>query len=178
MYQPRTPDQEYFSQFDLTSLAFADLILGEIMPEYATEEKAAPKTQLGPFETIRCICGKNDCTGDLIQCSECHCYLHRDCVELPNRRNSTFKCPFCHLQLDGIDPFRELRTWIEEKDNDIKVIHRILTEASQLDAKIQTSGFESQYGGNMRSSSNNVMRQNLQRTIQDVIERIRNLSVS
>ena len=176
MYQTR--QEEYISNFELTSLAFADLIVSEINSDPSTIEQPKDEPKLAPFETIRCICGNNELNGELIQCSECQCYLHRDCVELPNRRITQYKCPFCRLQLDGIDPFRELKTWIEEKDTEIKGIHNLLTEASQIDQKIHQSTFDSFGAPNVRNQNITVMRQNLNRNLQDAIERIRNLANS
>ena len=172
MYQRAA--EEYIDSFELTSLAFADLITSEIKNE--TEEKTEKEEKkLGPFETIRCICGKNDETGTLIKCSECQCYQHRDCIELNNRRGQTYKCPFCRLQLDGADPFRELKTWIEEKDNEIKNVHHLLSEVAQLDAKLQASSYDA-YGASMRGQNTNAIRQNLTRNMHEVIQKIRELS--
>ena len=175
MYQTRQDD--YISNFELTSLAFADLIVSEINADPGSIEMPKEEPKLAHFETIRCICGHNDVGGELIQCSECQCYLHRDCVELQNQRTTHFKCPFCKLQLDGTDPFIELKTWIDDKNAKIKSIHNLLTEASQLDQKIHASAYE--YSNpNARNQNINMYRQNMTRNLQDAIDLIRNLSIS
>lgn len=166
--------EEYVSNFELFSLAFADLVTSEINNE-KTENVDICDKKLGPFETIRCICGKNEESGALIQCSECQCYQHRDCIELNTRRGGTYKCPFCRLQLDGVDPFRELKTWIEEKDTEIKNVHHLLSEVAQLDAKIQASAYDA-YGASLRGQNINMLRQSLTRNMQEAIQKIRELS--
>ena len=167
------PEQQYMTQFELASLAFADIVDREINGE--TEQDLENKEKHLSNGTIRCICGKTECKGELIQCSECQCYLHKDCLELTNQRTSGYRCPFCKLQLDGVDPFRELKMWIDDKDSEIKNVHKLLTDASQIDQKIRQSSYDS-YGPRMGTQNTALLRQNLQTTLQEVIERIRNLS--
>ena len=180
MYQPRQDD--YISNFDLTSLAFADLIVSEINADPSTIEPAKEEPKLAPFARIRCICGNNDVGGELIQCSECQSYLHKECVELPNKRTTQYRCPFCKLQQDGTDPFRELKMWIEEKDNEIKSIHNLLTEACKLDHTVHELTNESYKSPpshmNMRTANLPYLKQTLNKNLQEAIERIRNLSNS
>ena len=120
---PYSPDNEPVSRFELAALAFADLIQSEI--EGSSSFKVSP--QVEPFEKVRCVCGKNEAYGKLIQCSSCHCYLHKDCIEFNSKKASPYQCPFCRLQIDGIDPFMELKKWIEMKDSEIKSL-RVLIE--------------------------------------------------
>ena len=176
MYQQRQDD--YISNFELTSLAFADLIYSEINADPSSIEPTKEEPKLAPFARIRCICGNNDVGGELIQCSECQSYLHRECVELPNKRTTGYRCPFCKLQQDGIDPFRELKSWIDEKDNEIKSIHTLLTEACQLNHKIHAAQYEAYPPQTMRNQNVSMLRQTLNRNLQEAIDRIRNLSNS
>ena len=43
---------------------------------------------------IRCVCESQSLDGLLIQCKECHYYLHAICVNEPKKRDD-FVCPFC-----------------------------------------------------------------------------------
>lgn len=47
---------------------------------------------------VRCVCGKCDLNGNLVECEECHNWLHGSCVFLPRNHKGrflTFHCPFC-----------------------------------------------------------------------------------
>lgn len=142
---------EYITQYELTSLAFADLIEQELHPEqYSEEANTDRKThELAPHESLRCVCGKTYVTGELIQCHDCQCYLHKDCIECPPKRLSSFRCPFCRMQIDGIDPFKDLNTWIEEKDQEIKAIHKLFEDLNREEFKLNS---EMQFTGRNQAS--------------------------
>ena len=142
-------EQQHITQFELYALAFADMIDNITRGPNPADAKAPvrlPRQELPPFSTIRCICGNNENRGKLVCCHECHCYLHEDCVDQQQlKRGPHFRCPFCRLQLDGVDPFRELTNWISQIDDELKSIYVQIGEAEQLESQI-TSPHLDQHG--------------------------------
>jgi hypothetical protein len=136
------------SDFDLHALAFADLIERELNGETAPDAISAPlkRPPLPAFTSIRCICGKNENIGDLMQCHDCHCFLHAACIDRPAARPSAFRCPFCRIGLDAIDPFQELTTWIDIIANELKVLHSIATDAVNIEHHLAEFGSQMPLG--------------------------------
>lgn len=173
--------------FELRALAFADLIEDVVRQQSSAAvvqlQQPEPNQELAKYDTIRCICGNNDNTGELVRCPVCHCYLHIGCVEQQNlRRGAGFKCPFCRLQLDGVDPFRDLRNWVNEE---LKTIHRL------IDMIVEVSTLESQLASGMMGGPEFVgiaqvrgvsrtnpgqLRQMLARKVQEIKQSLLNLT--
>lgn len=133
---------EHITQFELHALAFADMIESIANNSSSPEVRPPPREQraeLPPFSTIRCICGNNEHRGQLVCCHECHCYLHSGCVDPQQlKRGANFRCPFCRLQLDAVDPFRELINWIGSIDDELRRIHSLIAEAAAFENRIQS----------------------------------------
>jgi hypothetical protein len=158
---------EQLSQFELRALAFADLI-DRISNEEGLSlvSSPPPPTELPSYSTVRCICGQHENRGELIQCSDCDCYLHLECVDHSLRQNPHFRCPFCSLQIDGVDPFRELMRWIEMITGELTALQTAVTEAGAIESQIYDSG-PRQRVLPLRSS--------LAKAIQDINQQIANL---
>jgi hypothetical protein len=130
---------QHISSFDLHALAFADLIertAAGSLPPPPSPPPPEPAHQLPLYSAIRCICGNNENKGELVSCHDCHCYLHANCVDRQPKRNPTFRCPFCRLHLDGVDPFRDLTTTVEALTSELTSVHALITEATSLEAQI------------------------------------------
>ena len=161
------------TEFELTSLAFAYLIQLEAGNEDIFNQDYEEKIEkLGPFETIRCICGNNINNGDLIQCHECKSFLHRECVEFPLKKNQSFRCPFCKLQLEGIDPFRELTSWVELKNSEISSIHHLIEE---IMTNSQQNYQSYPYDNSFLSRNNNNNNNNRIKKISELVEKAKNI---
>ena len=116
-------------RFDLCCLAFADLISSEIEGKNTNQKESLSVQQSGSDKAVRCVCFKNDSYGELVQCCDCYMYLHCDCVLEPPGKHK-YRCPICRLQLDGIDPFKDLKNWLIEKNAEIDNINNILNNRS------------------------------------------------
>uniref|UniRef100_A0A8R1YCP8 BAH domain-containing protein n=1 Tax=Pristionchus pacificus TaxID=54126 RepID=A0A8R1YCP8_PRIPA len=44
-------------------------------------------------DAVRCICGVLEEDGEMMECDECHYWLHSDCIQRP--LTNAFKCPLC-----------------------------------------------------------------------------------
>jgi hypothetical protein len=140
---PSSDSPAHISDFELRALAFADLIERITSGETASPPPPSPQepsNDLPLFSSIRCICGENENVTELIQCHDCHCFLHRRCMDKLYPRSSTFRCPFCALQLDGVDPFREVRGFIDSILTELKTLHGLVSEAASTERQI--SGME------------------------------------
>jgi hypothetical protein len=127
------------SDFELHALAFADLIERVAAGQTASSAPSSPPeppSDLPLFSSIRCICGENENVGELIQCHDCHCFLHLRCIDQQAQRSGNFRCPFCALQLDGVDPFRELHGFIDGILVELKSLHGLISEATSIEAQI------------------------------------------
>jgi hypothetical protein len=91
------------------------------------------------------------------------------------KRGTAFRCPFCRIQLDGIDPFRELTSWVETIDRELRVIHRLVSEASSRENQLMNCGSAMPMNEfQMRTSRTNLAqnRSNLNRTLQEIHQRV------
>ena len=88
-------------------------------------------------------------------------------------RVRNFKCPFCVLQVDGLDPFHELRQWIEQVNQDLRTLSQITAQASELEVQIlsQPPGSYGEY--NSRATQ---ARSQLLKRLQEAASRIQALS--
>ena len=83
---------------------------------------------------IRCVCGIQAGTDDLIQCPMCSMYLHRKCVKLPpDFDESLYVCPFCMFQHYSIDPLARLGNAFEVLNSHISSIYMILKKLEDLE---------------------------------------------
>ena len=169
--------------FELKALAFADMIMAEANNEiqdedfYADTKTKEHKVELPAYEAIRCVCNNNQQqNGPLILCTSCSCYLHRDCVDPVEIQNpNTYKCPFCRLKIDGVDPFKDLKTWIDKIDTELKTIHDLFTDAVGCENQLDASNIGHEYQmPNIRSSRQGTtqMRNQLNRTVSDIIQHL------
>jgi hypothetical protein len=185
--QPEPSDSgPHISQFDLNALAFADLIertVGspKLLPD--SPPPSEPPEELPLYSTIRCICGNNENAGELVSCHDCHCYLHAACIDRQSKRGPNFRCPFCRLQLDGVDPFRELTTLVDSMASELRSVHGLISEAASLEAQIANLngggiGMPEYPMIGMRSQRGNVaqLRSALARIIQEVIQHINSIA--
>lgn len=163
--------------FELKSLAFADLIMAE-----ADEEDTTPpeeiKKEVPPYDAIRCTCGNNQPTNrEFCKCTICHSYLHRDCVDPVERNSPNYQCPICRLQRDGIDPFRDLKSWIGNVDGELRQLHKLVTEASNYDSQMYTANMGNEYQmQNVRARQGSVQSRNqINRIVNDMLETFNNL---
>ncbi|OHT15731.1 PHD-finger family protein [Tritrichomonas foetus] len=174
-------NQESITPFELKALAFADLIMAEAneSPSASKIHEDEPNKSLPHYKTIRCICGDNQPTNrDLLPCPLCHCYLHRDCLDPVEISSANFKCQFCRLQLEGIDPFRELRSWIGAVDSELRSVHNLVTNAANYESQLYSSNMGNDYSmQNMRNRQGQVpLRNQLNRTVQDIVQRLSNIT--
>ncbi|GMR53649.1 hypothetical protein PMAYCL1PPCAC_23844, partial [Pristionchus mayeri] len=44
-------------------------------------------------EAVRCVCGVVEDEGEMIECDDCHFWLHSDCIQTPS--TGSFSCPLC-----------------------------------------------------------------------------------
>jgi hypothetical protein len=161
-----SPSSDHISQFELRALAFADLIervINDDVTSASPSPPSRPSTDLTPFSTIRCICGAQTNAGDLVQCHDCHCYLHSECLDRVFQRTGQFRCPFCAIQLDGTDPFRELGRWLNVIVDNLKTLHTRVTEAGIIESQLSGSGPRQ---GTMQ------LKNSLSRAIQEINENI------
>ncbi|KAK8881941.1 PHD finger protein 20 [Tritrichomonas musculus] len=189
MYSISLPNQESkqpMTPFELKALAFADLIMAEANDEDSqnhipyTNPQEEIKDEVPPFRAIRCICGDNQPTNrELFPCPNCHCYLHRDCIDPVEINSPNFQCPFCRLTHDGVDPFRELKSWIRTVNNELSTVHKLVTDALNYENQMYATNMGNEYQlQNMRGSrqGNIQSRNQLNRTITDIIQRITNIT--
>ena len=164
------------SDFDLKALGFADLIL-HIKNSYADQEEhlEQPQTKIPEFNSVRCVCGNSDKTDNMIQCHECECFLHRSCLDNPPFNSKNFKCPFCKLQSDGIDPFYELNGWIESMNGDIKALYQLISQASSLENQLKQIPQQQMMGMNYRRGSMQLIEQ-LGLRVSDIITKIQQIA--
>jgi hypothetical protein len=177
---------QHISSLDLHALAFADLIertAGGCSQPPPSPAPAEPAQELPLYSTIRCICGNNENKGELVSCHDCHCYLHANCIDRRPKHGPAFRCPFCRLHLDGIDPFRDLTTAVEALASELRSVHGLITEATSLEAQIASLS-----GGSMampecpmvgmRTQRENVaqLRGALARIIQEISQHITNIA--
>lgn len=164
--------------FELKTLSYANLIqqvCNELNGEKIKPEKIVLQ-DVPKFSSIRCICGNNQNIGELVTCTCCHCRLHAKCIDendlIKNEKN--FKCPFCLLQTEGIDPFKELTLWIEDIDNELRSMHRIVQEASKIEDQIDD--ISKQLGINFTVSKNyNQMIASLSNKMQELMIHVNKL---
>jgi hypothetical protein len=94
-------------------------------------------------------------------------------------RSANLRCPFCTLQLDGVDPFRDLRTWVDSLLGQLKVLHGLVGEAASIESQIAmvAPGVEIGMPSVIRARGQNVagLRNNLSRTIQDINQHVATL---
>ena len=168
--------------FELKALAFADLILSEVDDSDFTPNSINPPetNDLPAYKTIRCICGDNQPTNrELFSCPNCHCFLHKDCLDPVDINNPNFKCQFCRLMLDGIDPFRDLKTWIGNVDSELRAIHNLVVNTSNYENQQYSSGLGNEYPyQNMRNrqSGNMNVRNQLKVNYNEIIQRLTNIT--
>ena len=172
-------DSQQITEFELRALAFADLI--ETVASGATqsemsEPEGEQRQKLPLFSTIRCICGNNENRGELIPCQVCHCYLHAGCVDKQQlKRGANFRCPFCRLQLDGVDPFKELSNWVGQIDDELKRLHQMISEAMSYENQLAAGNSLGMNDFHMmagmgRQRQNTQLRQALQKKLSDIIQ--------
>ncbi|KAH0789743.1 PHD-finger family protein [Histomonas meleagridis] len=175
------------SPFELKALAFANLIENVSSGQKSTRPENIPNDnqEIPLYTTIRCICGSNENSGKLVVCSCCHCRLHANCLDSVALRNpNNFKCPFCLLQNDGVDPFRELTLWIDEIDSELRDIHGLVQDASGIEDQINelTKHFAIQHDYQyqiMRSQNNYRQLSNaLSHKMQEILQHITKLTYS
>ena len=78
------------------------------------------------------------------------------------------------MQTEGIDPFKELSLWIEDIDSELRDIHHIIQEASNLEDQIDD--ISKQLGMNFAISKNyNQMISSLSNKIQELMIHINKL---
>ena len=83
---------------------------------------------------VRCVCGVHAGSDDLVQCSMCSMYLHRNCIRLPIDFNETiFVCPFCLFQNYSIDPLSTLANAYELFNTQILSICSLLKRLEDLE---------------------------------------------
>lgn len=176
--QPMTP-------FELKALAFADLIMAEANEEEThnyvpyTNPLDEIKKEVPPFKTIRCICGDNQSTNrELYPCPICHCFLHRDCIDPVEINSPNFQCPFCRLTHEGIDPFKDLKTWVSNVDSELRAVHKLVGEALNYENQMYTTNMGNEYQiQNVRGRQGNVQSRNqINRTVTDIIQRLTNIT--
>jgi hypothetical protein len=163
----------HISDFELRALAFADLIERIASGEPASSPPPSPpepSSDLPLFSSVRCICGENENTGELIQCHDCHCFLHGRCMDRLYPRSSTFRCPFCALQLDGVDPFREVRGFIDSILAELKTLHGLVSEAASTERQISAMEYGMMQASMIRGQRPTVsqLRATLNRVMQDI----------
>jgi hypothetical protein len=74
--------------------------------------------------------------------------------------------PFCSLQIDGVDPFRELIRWIETIAGELTALQTRVTDAGAIESQIYDSG------SRQRALQ---LRNSLAKAIQDINQQIANL---
>jgi hypothetical protein len=133
------------------------------------------------FSTLRCICGDNENRGELVQCHDCHCFLHAVCLESLPCESPNLRCPFCTLQLEGADPFRDLRTWVNAALSELKVLCGLIGEGSAIDTQVRLAAVGPDYGLPLTPAMH-AQRQNvphlmnaLQRTVNEINQHIATL---
>lgn len=181
MQNPELPPEQRLTPFEWSALSYS--AIASMVAEGRScvhSPTPAESTDLPLFSIIRCICGNNENKGELIQCHSCHSYLHAKCVDPGQKNRSNFKCPFCRLQLDGIDPFRDLSGWIQNIDNELKTIYHLVNEASNLEQQYLSQSQHMSLGmgdynnpGYMRNPNNaQQVRNTLSRKMQEIIQHI------
>ena len=174
-------DAQQITDFELRALAFADLIetvaKGSAQPEpyQAQREK---RQEIPLFNTIRCICGNNEDKGELIQCQVCHCFLHAGCIDKQQqKRGANFRCPFCRLSLDGVDPFRELSNWVGQIDDQLKRLHQLISEAMNYENQLAAGSSMGMTDFHMigRPRPNAQLTQALQKKLNDIVKTMSDL---
>lgn len=176
-------EREHMTPFEQKTREFTDLVRniadGRIGYVDETGGDIQPGTEIPEFSAIRCICGHNVNEGEMIPCHDCHCFMHAKCIDHPVGQRGTFRCPFCLLLVEGIDPFKELSGWIESVDSELKKLHKHVNEASQLASYGGMGMGYNDYGmmgGPMRNQRNNP--NNLrQRKMQDISQSLMNLKM-
>lgn len=124
-------------------LSFTSLIQKEIekrqnsyieTPEHNNEQEEEPQS-VSRMKTIRCICNvDNQLNGSsLVQCRNCHYFLHESCMKKIQYNTNNLFCPFCRLTQNGVDQFTELKEYIKTVENEIKTVHDMLDEASIIE---------------------------------------------
>lgn len=164
--------------FELKALAYTNLIQAIYHGDSNKNNKNEKSVieDIPNFSSIRCICGNNENFGELVICSFCHCRLHANCIDQNDliKSGNNYKCPFCLLQTEGIDPFKELSLWIEDIDSELRDIHHIIQEASNLEDQIDD--ISKQLGMNFAISKNyNQMISSLSNKIQELMIHINKL---
>jgi hypothetical protein len=182
---PEPPMQ--ITDFELRALAFADLLERIIENSAQPDSASAPDspTNIPLFSTIRCICGHNENHGELVQCHDCHCYLHLSCIDRPLRRGGNLRCPFCALQLDGIDLFHELRGMVDSFLTKMRTLHTLVSEAASIESQmvnlstrpqsIPDSPLGGGSGMNHPRPGMAQLRTSLAKTIQDINQQVSSL---
>ena len=124
-------------------------------------EKNSKKKNNENYE-IRCICSNNnpDTKKKLIKCPDCQYYLHEDCFIESDLKD--FTCPFCRLQIDGVDQFSLLKNYMGSVANEVQEISLVLDIASSIERN--------------SSMPDNVKKQKINELFKEIKERLQKFS--
>lgn len=142
-FLPKTSNTENNETDNLFQiLGFAKLIQDEVEkrenPFYVAQDQTFDKKESEPISTkrnIRCICNDDNPKNntDLIQCRDCHNFLHERCMQNIQYDTNNLICPFCCLLERGIDQFTELKKYIKYVEQEIKTVHELVDEANTIE---------------------------------------------